>query len=363
MRPSHIPLLLLFIFIAPLLGIWLSGESILPYLHYPPRSTQTTPEKVSWILLAGGVIFLGLCSTPFLMRLLTFPRTSITGCKKNPFPAWGWIAITSLIIFWIIAWSRITWLDSFQLHTFTPLWLSYILLVNACTAMQTGRCLLLSKPNYFLFLFPVSAGFWWVFEYLNRFVHNWYYLPVNEFEVLPYFLFGSLCFSTVLPAIYGTYELLATFPIINEPFKAWRMVNVKPGKGLGWTFLVIATLGLVGIGIWPSRMYWLIWISPLLLLLGIQTLQERTSLLGKLQEGDWRPVITPALAGLICGFFWELWNSQSLAHWEYTIPYLQAFHIFEMPILGYAGYIPFGIECFLVIEIFLPPETRQERHQ
>mgnify|MGYP000117882304 CR=1 FL=1 len=357
MRQSQIPLLLLVIFIGPLLGIWLSGESILPYLHYPPRSTQVTPEKVSWTLFVGGIIFLVLCSTPFLIRLLTFPRTSITGCTKNSFPTWGWMALTSLMLFWIIAWSRFTWLDSFQLHTFTPLWLSYILLVSACTTRQTGRCLLLNETKYFLFLFPVSAGFWWIFEYLNRFGHNWYYLPVNEFDALHYFLFGSLCFSTVLPAIYVTYEFLKTFPIINDPFKAWRRVNVGQGKGLGWLVLVTATLGLVGIGMWPTRLYPLIWISPLLLLLGIQILQSHASFLEKLRKGDWRLVITPALAGLICGFFWELWNSQSLAHWEYSIPYLQVFHIFEMPILGYAGYIPFSITCLLVIEIFLPPKT------
>jgi hypothetical protein len=25
------------------------------------------------------------------------------------------------------------------------------------------------------------------------------------------------------------------------------------------------------------------------------------------------------------------------------------FHVFEMPILGYAGYLPFGIECVAVV--------------
>ena len=60
-----------------------------------------------------------------------------------------------------------------------------------------------------------------------------------------------------------------------------------------------------------------------------------------------------ALAALICGWFWELWNVRSLAHWEYSIPFVDRFHLFDMPILGYAGYLPFGLECLAVADLFL----------
>jgi hypothetical protein len=30
---------------------------------------------------------------------------------------------------------------------------------------------------------------------------------------------------------------------------------------------------------------------------------------------------------------------------------VQRFHLFEMPLLGYAGYLPFGIECALVMDL------------
>jgi hypothetical protein len=75
------------------------------------------------------------------------------------------------------------------------------------------------------------------------------------------------------------------------------------------------------------------------------------SLLGPLGAGDWRPLLQPALAALACGFLWELWNYGSLAKWHYSIPYAAGFHLFEMPLLGYAGYLPFGIECALVIDL------------
>jgi hypothetical protein len=43
-----------------------------------------------------------------------------------------------------------------------------------------------------------------------------------------------------------------------------------------------------------------------------------------------------------------MWNYYSYAKWIYTIPYVQRFEIFEMPLLGYAGYLPFGLACAVI---------------
>jgi hypothetical protein len=65
-------------------------------------------------------------------------------------------------------------------------------------------------------------------------------------------------------------------------------------------------------------------------------------------HGDWRPIYLPAIAALICGFFWEMWNFYSAAKWVYTVPYVYRCLIFEMPLLGFGGYLPFGLECAVV---------------
>jgi hypothetical protein len=75
------------------------------------------------------------------------------------------------------------------------------------------------------------------------------------------------------------------------------------------------------------------------------------SLFAPLARGDGRPVLLPALAALVCGFFWELWNWGSAAQWHYSVPYVQGLSIFEMPLLGYAGYLPFGVACALVADL------------
>ena len=64
--------------------------------------------------------------------------------------------------------------------------------------------------------------------------------------------------------------------------------------------------------------------------------------------------LAPALAGLVCGFFWELWNVFSLAHWQYRVPKLQGWQLFAMPLPGYAGYLPFGMACIWALEWLWP---------
>ncbi|MEC7347693.1 MAG: hypothetical protein VYB60_02400, partial [SAR324 cluster bacterium] len=49
---------------------------------------------------------------------------------------------------------------------------------------------------------------------------------------------------------------------------------------------------------------------------------------------------------LICGFFWEFWNFWSYPKWIYQIPFVDFWRIFEMPVLGYLGYLPFALELF-----------------
>jgi len=47
------------------------------------------------------------------------------------------------------------------------------------------------------------------------------------------------------------------------------------------------------------------------------------------------------------GFFWEFWNYLSpFVKWKYNVPYVGFLKIFEMPILGYFGYLPFALEIY-----------------
>ena len=95
-------------------------------------------------------------------------------------------------------------------------------------------------------------------------------------------------------------------------------------------------------------LYPLLWVSPLLVIVSLQAIAGEQHIFSALLEGDGLVFVTSALAALICGFFWEMWNYYSLAKWIYAVPYVHRFLIFEMPFLGFAGYLPFGLECAVI---------------
>jgi hypothetical protein len=254
------------------------------------------------------------------------------------------------MVTWILAWTRFSWFAGFQPHTFTPLWLSYILIINAFCQRQIGRCMILDHTRLFLFLFPASAVFWWFFEYLNRFVQNWYYTGVH-YDAWEYFLYATLSFSTVLPAVLGTRDLMNTFSWVRPGFDSFKPFKFLHPKMSALSALAASGIGLMCIGVWPDTLFSLLWISPLIIIVSLQTLMGEKHILSEMVSGHWSPVISPALAALFCGFFWEMWNTYSLAKWKYSIPFVHRFKIFEMPILGYAGYLPFGLECAVIGEM------------
>jgi hypothetical protein len=192
---------------------------------------------------------------------------------------------------------------------------------------------------FLLSLFPTSALFWWFFEYLNRFVQNWYYVG-ERFGPWEYFWYATLPFATVLPAVLSTQEFIRSFAWFQRAFS-----RVRPLSGFGHPILPQATLaaasgGLAAIGVWPDFLQSLVWVAPLLIIVALKSLRHESHPLQDLTRTDWTGPVSAALAALICGFLWEMWNFYSLAKWKYSIPFVHRFEIFEMPLLGYAGYLP-----------------------
>jgi hypothetical protein len=298
-------------------------------------------------LLVGSV-------TPFLCRLFRCRRTATSNQPMFSFPWWGWLAFGGVILSWILAWNRYEWVTWTQRYTFLPLWISYIVLVNALTYRRTGNCLLLAQLKTFLLLFFLSAFFWWFFEYLNRFVQNWHYVTDGELKVTPleYWVHSTLAFSTVLPAFYGTYQLLFSFQFLREPFEAFWKISFNHPKWIAGLILLISAIGLSALSLWPDHLFPLLWISPLLMISSMQVLFNEEQFFSDVTKGDWSRIWIAAVSALVCGIFWEMWNYHSLLRWEYAIPYLHGYKIFEMPVLGYFGYLGFGLECLVVIEFF-----------
>ena len=108
----------------------------------------------------------------------------------------------------------------------------------------------------------------------------------------------------------------------------------------------------------PRIFYPFTWTSLVLIFEPINHWTGRPHFLQKLRDGDWRNVLSLALGALICGFFWEMWNYYSFPKWVYHTPGTEFLRIFEMPLLGYGGYIPFALELYALKSFFWPTGPR-----
>lgn len=238
-------------------------------------------------------------------------------------------------------------------YLFFPLWLGYILIVDALVYRRSGSSLWTRSRRGFAALFILSAPAWWLFEVLNDRTGNWEYLGANSFTPWEYNSLCTLCFSTVMPAVFESAELARTFGWVKS-LRPWGRIGDTPrvnGRlwGAGMAMLTLTLL-------WPRYFYPLMWISLAFILEPMNRGLGRSHLLEWLKEGDWRPVVSLGIGALICGFFWEMWNEWSWPQWIYHTPGVNALHIFKMPLPGYGGYIPFALELF-ALKNFLWPRS------
>lgn len=275
--------------------------------------------------------------------------------QLKPFPLYGVLALLLCVLSWIVSWSHI---KPFGPYTFFTLWLGFILFIDALVFSRRGSSLLQRMRWRYLYLLGISCIFWWIFEVFNIAVQNWHYLLDQSYSPLAYFLLSSLCFSTVLPAVFEMAELLFTLPIFRP-----RLSANDPGPRL--PFPIFISLELLGIvcfilpWIFPHYCFALIWLSLTFLLDPWNNFVGRKSVFAHIAVRDWRFFVLP-LSGLVCGFFWEMWNYFALPKWYYTVPFIGFWKVFEMPLLGYTGYLPFALELFALYQ-FVLWVTRQKK--
>ncbi|MCK9364522.1 MAG: hypothetical protein M0P74_13100 [Syntrophales bacterium] len=265
------------------------------------------------------------------------------------FPFHGWIGCFFVALFWLLNWllpgNRTIW-------GFFPLWFGYSLAVDALVYRWKGNSLLTRSPLAWAGLFFVSAPVWWLFELLNLRTQNWFYLGTESLSTFQYALFSTWSFSTVMPAVFGTAELVGTWKplakLVSGPF-----IPNTPAFLNGLLLAGVVMLALLVL--WPDVFFPLLWVSLFLIIEPLNVKLGNRSLLADLFRGDWRTFFSLALGALICGFFWEMWNFYSFPKWIYRIPYANWVHVFEMPLAGYLGYIPFSFELFSLFHLLTMP--------
>ena len=343
---------------------------------FPPRTEDwglrpellwSTRRPFNWWAFLGLGLFTATCLYPFLKRMWRFARSRgadfgvpFSAPARGRFPWWGWLGVAVMSVGWILSWNyRFGWFPAFPARvqvqlSYAPIWAGFILLVNALCVRRSGHSPMTDHPWAYAATFPASSLFWWFFEYLNRYVWNWYYVGISELGAVEYAVYATVCFASVLPAVCAVAAWLHTFPVFDDRvYSGMARVDLrKPG----WcAFLgVLAAAGLAGVVFAPEFTYPLLWISPVAMFLLVQFLMRERSVMDSVAYGNWSSFIRFAVASLVCGFCWETWNYYALAKWVYSVPWVQRFQIWEMPLVGFAGYLPFGVECAAVTAWILP---------
>ena len=155
----------------------------------------------------------------------------------------------------------------------------------------------------------------------------------------------------MLPAVLCTAELVRGTRWI-ERFAAGPRLAYTPARGRAY---VLAGLAMLAVLLsFPRQGFPFVWMWGVFALDPLCHRLGRRSFTGDLAVGDWRPWVSLWVGGLICGFFWELWNVYSYPKWIYHVPYVGFAKVFEMPVLGYLGYLPFAMELWLLAQLMLP---------
>jgi len=261
---------------------------------------------------------------------------------KTQFPAYGWVGLIGL---GLAEWLMLRGFEPVAVF-FTPIaWTSYILLADAAVFSIRGYSRIHDHPRPFAGVVLLSIPLWLIFEAYNLRLRNWMYTGVPQ--PLPLALMGyGWSFATITPGIFETADLIESFGWFPP---AARIAFSRAGQ---WTLVVFGVICLLLPLVTPqamaARLFVLVWIGFVLLLDPINCRLGLPSLMGDLAEGRRSRLWSLLASGFVCGWLWEFWNYWAAAKWHYIFPMFQQWKIFEMPIPGYLGFLPFALECFVM---------------
>ncbi len=222
-------------------------------------------------------------------------------------------------------------------------WWSYILMVDSLIYRLKGNSLILSRFREFLLMISWSFTIWLFFEMVNLVLRNWYYINVPKGAMVGLIGYGA-AYGTVLPGIFETTELLETLGLFRNTSTPRITVT---GRWYG-IFLATGIVFLVLPLVLPRYTFPLMWGSFIFLLEPINHRFGGRSLLAEWERGSLRKFYVLLIAGLICGGLWEFWNFWTRTKWVYTVPFFDELKLFEMPLLGFLGFPPFAVECYVI---------------
>lgn len=291
-------------------------------------------------------------------RLLSRPGAP---CARR-MPLYGWTGLAVVLVAECLLAFRV---EPVYTCTTPVMWFGYIAFIDAWTFRRAGRSLLhpsaLTSPRgrQLIWIMLPSSVFWWLlFEFINCYLENWHYIgiPDNPSRYAGYII----SFATIFPGILCTAEWLLTF----EPFQDRVMPETDSGRRVpltngflrGSSILAWIAIAIPMLLPWREARWYLfapVWVGYIYLVEPVLYRYRAPSLFRAWENRQTRSIAAYLLAGVVCGLLWEFWNFWAGAKWLYTVPFTATVRYFEMPVLGFLGFIPFAWECYALFSLSL----------
>jgi len=360
--------LLLALLYGPYIAVYIQYGGIPDRFFNFPATSPGSPKPAPTLFMTLGISLVFIAA----LLLLIFPR--IYGFKKaHPaakaarkkaragLPPWffiGLVASAGTLIFTLLRLPHPLWLNDWQL---LPLWWGFILVMDGLVYHRNaGRSLFANATTELIAMGVLSISGWLIFEYFNFFIRlNWYYPLAGLITHDKFLVYAVLGSSAFIPMAFEWYQFLCTFPGLATRYRfgpklAWSK-NLRLGIG------IVALVGLFLSAWFPDGLFFVVWLAPLIVLaIALGMLGIWTPFVSIKERGDWSFLLVFGPTFLFQGFFLEGFNWLSVQHgadgqvhgfnpgyWTYIIPYVNQVHVFEMPLLGYLGYLPFSIYCWI----------------
>jgi hypothetical protein len=268
---------------------------------------------------------------------------------------WIWIGLAIMIVSETMTLAQVEPFWSWN----TPIaWTGFIIFADAIVWHARGDSWIRSAPLEFAALALASIALWIVFEGFNRVIDNWYYTGLPENAALRYFGY-AWSFATIWPAIFEGAELTAVLrasragkagPIAGATDSTAPAPTPLPALPAELLSVIAGALMLASPFLTspPTARYLAapVWLGFIFLLDPINARLGGESLWVDWRAGRRDPIVNLLSSGFLCGLLWEFWNFWSRAKWHYSVPIMEDWKIFEMPIPGYFGFPAFALECF-----------------
>jgi len=252
-----------------------------------------------------------------------------------------------------VRWSRITtWA--------TPAcWWGYILFVDAWIYRRKGTSLLTDRRRSLAIQCILSIVFWCLFEAYNRVMPGWRYEHL-EADLSVRLIGYAIAFATIMPGLFLTCEFLESYNLFGRV----RMPRFHWSRAALIASIVIGAFFAFAPPFLPENMrgyLWaFVWMGWFFLLEPFNYWRGVPSIYSDWEHGDLSRTLQLFAAGITCGLLWEFWNMWAYTKWVYIFPLGQGVKYFEMPLVGFLGFLPFALEYFVMFHFIASFFTRDD---